>query len=70
MEGARVVALGALNRLKCVASLVHIELWAIGVVPDTNSFVRFKALEGDAEGALHRDLKLFGMQGDKLVCGP
>ena len=39
VEGARVVALGALNRLKCVAPFVHVELWAIGVVPDTSTFV-------------------------------
>ena len=46
VEGARVVALGALNRLKCVAPHVHVELWAVGVVPYKSTSVGFEALEG------------------------
>ena len=70
VEGARVVALGALNRLKCVAPLDHVELWAVGIVPDMSTFVRLEELYGDAEGALHRDFELPGVQGGKVVRGP
>ena len=70
MEGARIVALDALDRLKCVAPFVHAKLRALGVVPNTSTFVRFEALEGDAEGALHCDLELLGLQEDEVVRGP
>ena len=59
VEGALVAAPGALSRLTCVAPLFYVELWAVGIDPDTDTSVRFKAFEGDAGGVLHRDLELF-----------
>ena len=65
MVGARVVNLGALDLLECAAPLVHVELFALEISADTSTFMRFKALDGSSEGALHRDLKLLGVHWGK-----